>query len=143
MNTILLLFMMFAPALEAQTTDYRTLWQRGDYAEAIGALETRFERLSYRPRSMRRDYAELLFGVGRVDDAIDVLEGLAMSAIDPGVMVRLAQWYHYRGVWRILMALSGLLNNSFKVCPIIGVGVTICWPRGNSECLKAKIRVPF
>lgn len=97
MKTILLLFMLFAPAIEAQTTDYRTLWQRGAYTEAIGALETRFERLSYRPRSMRRDYAELLFSVGRVDDAIDVLEGLAMSAIDPAVMVRLAQWYHYRG----------------------------------------------
>ena len=97
MKEILILIMLLAPAIEAQTTDYRDLWQRGDYAEAIVALEARFERLSYRPRSMRREYAELLFTVGRIDEAIGVLETLAMSAIDPMTMVRLAQLYHYRG----------------------------------------------
>jgi tetratricopeptide (TPR) repeat protein len=89
--------MLLAPAIEAQTTDYRTLWQRGAYAEAIQVLETRFEQLSYRPRTMRREFAELLFTVGRIDEAIEVLEGLAMSAIDPATMVRLAQLYRYRG----------------------------------------------
>lgn len=97
MKEILILIMLLAPAIEAQTTDYRDLWHRGDYVEAIVALETRFERLSYRPRSMRREYAELLFTVGRIDEAIGVLETLAMSAIDPMTMVRLAQLYHYRG----------------------------------------------
>ncbi|MGA1198411.1 MAG: peptidase MA family metallohydrolase, partial [Candidatus Latescibacterota bacterium] len=97
MKLILMLILLLAPAIEAQTTDYRDLWQRGDYAEAIVALETRFERLSYLPRSLRREYAALLFTVGRIDEAIDVLEALAMSAIDPMTMVRLAQLYHYRG----------------------------------------------
>jgi len=97
MKQILILILLLASAIEAQTTDYRDLWQRGDYAEAIVALEARFERLSYRPRSLRREYAELLFTVGRMDEAIDVLETLAMSAVDPMTMVRLAQLYHYRG----------------------------------------------
>lgn len=80
-----------------QGSSYRSLWDRGDYAQAVTALENRFELLSYRPRAMRRDYAELLFMVGRVDEAIDVLEGLALSATDPGAMVRLAELYRYRG----------------------------------------------
>ncbi|MBT5830239.1 MAG: hypothetical protein HOH77_08595, partial [Candidatus Latescibacteria bacterium] len=97
MKKILIVILMLTSIVEAQTTDYRDLWQRGSYAKAIAALEARFERLTYRPRSMRRDYAELLFTVGHIDKAIDVLEGLALSATDPAAMIRLAQLYRYRG----------------------------------------------
>ena len=74
-----------------QETDYRTLWARGDYAEAVKVLE----RVSYHPRSTRRDYAELLVLTGRVDEAIAQLEGL--SASSPDVTVRLAELYRMRG----------------------------------------------
>ncbi len=74
-----------------QETDYRTLWKRGDYAEAVKVLE----RVSYHPRSTRRDYAELLVLTGRVDEAIAQLEGL--SASSPDVTVRLAELYRMRG----------------------------------------------
>lgn len=97
MLIIIVLLWCGSEAQAQDLRDYRDLWQRGDYAEAVTALETRFERLSYRPRSMRRDYAELLFTVGRVEAAIEVLEGLALSATDPMAMVRLAQLYHYKG----------------------------------------------
>ncbi len=75
-----------------QETDYRTLWKRGDYAEAVKVL---LERVSYHPRSTRRDYAELLVLTGRVDEAIAQLEGL--SASSPDVTVRLAELYRMRG----------------------------------------------
>jgi hypothetical protein len=44
MKTILLLVAMMASPTVAQSTDYRTLWQRGAYAEAIDALDSHFGR---------------------------------------------------------------------------------------------------
>ncbi len=79
-----------AESVSAQETDYRTLWKRGDYAEAVNVLE----RASYHPWSTRRDYAELLALTGRVDEAIAQLEGVG-SALD--VTVQLAELYRMRG----------------------------------------------
>lgn len=86
-----ILFGLVAENVSAQETDYRALWARGDYAEAVNVLE----RLSYHPRSTRRDYAELLVLTGRVDEAIAQLEGI--SASTPDVTVRLAELYRMRG----------------------------------------------
>ena len=86
-----ILLSLIAESAWGQETDYRTLWARGDYAEAVKALE----RASYHPRSTRRDYAELLVLTGRVDEAIAQLEGL--SASSPDVTVRLAELYRMRG----------------------------------------------
>ena len=83
--------------VQAQEADYRVLWQQGVYGEAVAVLEGRFENLSYRPRSMREDYAELLTLTGRIDEAILLLEGIAVGYDAPGVTVRLAELYRERG----------------------------------------------
>ena len=89
-TSLVFAILLSAGSVSAQETDYRTLWARGDYAEAVNVLE----RTSYHPWSTRRDYAELLALTGRVDDAIAVLER-AGSALD--VTVQLAELYRMRG----------------------------------------------
>ncbi|MXX12882.1 MAG: tetratricopeptide repeat protein, partial [Gemmatimonadetes bacterium] len=90
-TTSLIFAILFSSdSVSAQETDYRVLWARGDYAEAVKVLE----RASYHPWSSRRDYAELLVLTGRVDEAIAQLGGVG-SALD--VTVRLAELYRMRG----------------------------------------------
>ena len=90
-TSLIFVILLSAESVFAQEADYRALWARGDYAEAVKVLE----RASYHPRSTRRDYAELLVLTGRVDEAIAQLEGL--SASSPDVTVRLAELYRMRG----------------------------------------------
>ncbi|MYF74313.1 MAG: tetratricopeptide repeat protein, partial [Gemmatimonadetes bacterium] len=90
-TTSLIFAILFSSdSVSAQETDYRVLWARGDYAEAVKVLD----RASYHPWSTRRDYAELLALTGRVDEAIEQLEGIG-SALD--ATVRLAELYRLRG----------------------------------------------
>ena len=89
-TSLIFLILLSAENAWGQETDYRVLWARGDYAEAVKVLE----RASYHPWSTRRDYAELLALTGRVDEAIEQLEGIG-SALD--ATVRLAELYRMRG----------------------------------------------
>lgn len=77
--------------------DYHSLWQRGAYREAVQAMEAQFERMPFRTRALRSDYAELLFAVGRVDEAIEELERAATGTFAPQTTIRLAEMYRYRG----------------------------------------------
>jgi tetratricopeptide (TPR) repeat protein len=96
-GALVFLWVVLGGIVQAQEGDYRTLWRQGAYVEAVEALEGRFENLSYRPRSMRQDYAELLVITGRIDEAIELLEGIAVGYDAPGVTVRLAELYRERG----------------------------------------------
>ena len=89
-TSLICAILLSAGSVWGQEMDYRALWARGDYAEAVKVLE----RASYHPWSTRRDYAELLALTGRVDDAIEQLEGIG-SALD--ATVRLAELYRLRG----------------------------------------------
>jgi tetratricopeptide (TPR) repeat protein len=111
---VLTVWLILVSTASAQGPDYRDLWRSGQYAEATAALEARFDQLSYRPRSMRADYAELLFVVGRTGDAIAILEGLAMSATDPAALVRLAQMVHYRGRMTDFDGIIGLAQRQIQ-----------------------------
>ena len=89
----LALLVVSGPVLAQE--DYRGLWRRGAYAEALEALKVQFEQ--YRSPVLRRDCAELLFTLGRVDEAIEHLEILADEYVTPMTAVRLAEMYRYCG----------------------------------------------
>ena len=83
---------------QSPSEHYRTKWERGAYQEALETLERWLgEDRTSGPRSFQRDYAELLFAVGRVDEAIGVLEDVTSRYASPAHTVRLALLYRYRG----------------------------------------------
>ena len=81
---------------EAQS--YRILWERGEYQQALQDLEGFFtDGFTGSALSLERDYAELLFQLGRTDDAIGVMESIVSSYPLLSNSLRLARLYQYRG----------------------------------------------
>ena len=97
LRIVFALWMLVCATPVAAQEDYQSLWQRGAYREAVQALEGRLERMPFRPRALRSDYAELLFAVGRVDEAIEELERAVTGTFAPQTTIRLAEMYRYRG----------------------------------------------
>ncbi len=99
MHTRLLVstLLLFAVAVQAQ--DYRALWQRGEYARAVEEVERVIEAgdSDVRVSVLYGDYADLLFAVGRVDEAIVLSENIVSNYPLPSHIVRLTSFYHYRG----------------------------------------------
>ena len=95
--SILLIALSFGDA-RGQTQSYRILWERGEYQQALQVLERLFEEeASGSALSLERDYAELLFQLGRTDDAITVMEAVVSTYPFPSHSLRLALLYRYRG----------------------------------------------
>lgn len=82
----------------APVEDHRDLWRRGEYQAALDELQNLLETMprGYPPRFIR-DRAALQFEVGRVDRAISDLESLSRQIPSMSHMVRLAEFYRYRG----------------------------------------------
>jgi len=86
------------PSAAAQEEAYSDLWESGEYHQALEVLETRIARYSgFIPTRLATDYAELLFTVGRVDEAISQLETVLDRYEEPAYAVRLAEMLHYGG----------------------------------------------
>ncbi len=78
---------------------YVALRERGDYK---GAIEIRAAELEGREpyagsAEEFAEYADLLFTVGRVDEAIETMERLGRRSSDPAHTLALATYYRYRG----------------------------------------------
>ncbi len=78
LTSLLIAFLLIGQSLCAQEGDYRALWARGAYSKAVEVLARR----PYLSRSVRLEYAALLALTGRVDRAIEELEGGPASAPD-------------------------------------------------------------
>lgn len=78
--------------------DHRDLWRRGEYQAALNELQNLLETMprGYPPRFIR-ERAALQFEVGRVDRAISDMESLSRQIPSMSHMVRLAEFYRYRG----------------------------------------------
>jgi len=89
---------LFVAAAQAQE-DYRALWQRGEYERAVGEVEKAIDAgdSGIRASLLYNDYADLLFAVGRVDEAIDLAENIVSTYPLPSHIVRLVRLYDYRG----------------------------------------------
>ncbi len=86
------------------TPEYRELWLRGEYREALTALESEMatrpelaDSLAYRYLVWLSDRAALRFEVGMVDEAIADLETIVQVSAEPMFLLRLARLYQYRG----------------------------------------------
>jgi tetratricopeptide (TPR) repeat protein len=90
-----------SPVVSAATGDsYRVLWQRGEYSRACQVLgDALSQNAGQVPLEWWGDYADLLFAVGRVDEAIEHGEDVAASYPLPSVNLRLVKLYRYRGRW--------------------------------------------
>jgi tetratricopeptide (TPR) repeat protein len=87
-----------APEEAIEGEDYQTLWARGEYREALDALQKMLEpHEPYLPYRWVEERADLRFEVGEVDDAIADMESLAQSMGEPMYTLRLAELYRYRG----------------------------------------------
>ena len=77
--------------------DYEDLWQKGEYARALSALERIIEEQprQYDKWIFRR--AKLRFMVGRVDEAIEDMESIAASNPEPWYYLEVALMHKYRG----------------------------------------------
>lgn len=86
-------------AVAAQAEDYRLLWQRGEYAQALKEVERIVDAgdSGMRASVLYGDYADLLFAVGRVDEAISLGENIVSNYPLPSHIVRLTRFYNYRG----------------------------------------------
>ncbi len=81
------------------TSEYTKLWKRGDYHEALDALGKKLAGYGNggRPVILLNDQVDLLFEVGRVDEAIGLLELIENYYPEPSNTLRLALLYKYRG----------------------------------------------
>lgn len=99
--SLLLPILLVALSLDAtrgQAQSYRTLWERGEYQQALQVLEGLFdEGAAGTSLALERDYAKLLFQLGRTDDAIAVMEAVVSTYPFPSHSLRLALLYRYRG----------------------------------------------
>jgi cytochrome c-type biogenesis protein CcmH/NrfG len=96
----------------AQAQDYRELWQGGEYTRAIGAVESAIDAgdSGIRTSVLYSDYADLLFAVGRVDEAIGLAENIVSTYPLPSHIVRLIRLYDYRGRREQSRELLGLVE---------------------------------
>ena len=93
-----LLIALSCGATRGQVQAYRALWEKGEYQRALHVLEGLLdEGTSGADLSLERDYAELLFQLGRTDDAIAVMEAVVSTYPVPSHSLRLAFLYRYRG----------------------------------------------
>lgn len=83
----------------ATPQDYRTLWQAGQYQQALTALREKLDtqRGGAHTFAAYIDYTDLLTHVGQHDEAITLLETITASYPLPSFTLRLARLYHYRG----------------------------------------------
>lgn len=81
------------------TSEYTRLWKRGEYHEALDALDKKLAGYGNggRPVILLNDQVDLLFEVGRVDEAIGLLELIENYYPEPSNTLRLALLYRYRG----------------------------------------------
>ena len=78
--------------------DYEELWRSGEYADALDRVEELLgPNYSYGPTPIMRDRAELLFILGRYEDAIHAMAGIADNARELRHWVRLAEMAEYAG----------------------------------------------
>lgn len=85
-------------ALGQDKPSYTELWDRGEYHAALEALNRDLAgagRFGSRTRMLHR--AELLFTVGRVEEAISELELFDLRSMEPRTLVALARYYKYLG----------------------------------------------
>lgn len=83
---------------DVEIETYTELWERGRYSEALTDLEAMIATLTGRGNSARyADLADLLFAVGRVDEAIAIMEVVANEQYEPRHYLDLAMLYKYRG----------------------------------------------
>jgi tetratricopeptide (TPR) repeat protein len=89
----------WAAADDSDSESYIELWQRGEYQHALMMLSRELEglRLDVWPVDEAVDHAELLFSVGRVDEAIREMESVVRRYPEPAWSVTLALYYRERG----------------------------------------------
>ncbi len=97
-----LLLCLCAPAFSANPHDraapYAEAYLAGRYAEAIEVAETAFsEKLGLVPSEWIADHAELLFIVGRYEEAIAEMSDAVRRVYEPIYTVRLAEMYRAVG----------------------------------------------
>ncbi len=97
-----LLLCLCAPAFSANPHDraapYAEAYLAGRYAEAIEVAETAFsEKLGVVPSEWIADHAELLFIVGRYEEAIAEMSDAVRRVYEPLYTVRLAEMYRAMG----------------------------------------------
>lgn len=114
------LYQHVADAQEA--TDYKALWNRGSYREALAALDGLIApRMPNVPSFWLKDRAELRFLLGDVDRAIEDYERLTDWSSEADDTVRLAELYRYRGRMddfeRTLKDAERRLQNSWNYIP--------------------------
>ncbi len=83
---------------------YRETWKQGNYQKALSQLE---QQIKARPELAKvkafryfiwlSDRAEIQFTLGRVDKAIAILETITQYVKEPVFILRLAEYYRYRG----------------------------------------------
>lgn len=77
--------------------DYEELWEKGEYARALTALERIIEEQERRYDKWIYRRAKLRFHVGRVDEAIEDMESIARRNPQPWYYLETALMHKYRG----------------------------------------------
>ncbi len=78
--------------------DYEDFWKRGEYAQALKMIEEMINSTdAFVPVRLSLDHGELLFAVGRVDEAIAAMEDVANRYPEPANTLELALMHQYRG----------------------------------------------
>lgn len=78
--------------------DYKDLWNRGAYREALANLEALIQAADgYVPISQIRNRARLRFATGKVDEAIEDMKYVSSERPEPSHTLELALMYQYRG----------------------------------------------
>jgi tetratricopeptide (TPR) repeat protein len=91
-------FSLSPAAAEGQPPEYTTLWNRGDYREALRTLDALIrERGEPIPIRWLADRAELRCEIGQLDEAVADLENVESRSASSANMLRLALLYRDRG----------------------------------------------
>ena len=98
--------------------DYTDLWTRGEYAQALEVLEENITSQTRPMDSWLYDKAQLLFTVGRVDEAIEIMDELARRKQQPSHGLYLALLHKYRGHPQTydsaLRVAAGMINQRWR-----------------------------
>ncbi len=83
---------------DALTDHYTDLWSRGEYHEALRGLDVLIANSNnYVPVRLKRHRAQLLFQIGRVDEAIAEMSDVVQKYPEPSNTLDLALMYEYVG----------------------------------------------
>ena len=80
-----------------ELVDYIELWDRGEYQQALDQLEENIATQNRPLDSWTYDHSRLLFTLGRVDEAIEILEDLIKRTSMPSHGLDIALMHRYKG----------------------------------------------